>query len=498
MVLGCGLAMGVLYLYWPVLAKLISNLAHSEDDSFGLLLPLVSGYIIYLKWPEIRRRPWQPSWAGLVVLAFGLSIYIVGELAAELYTTRFSFVVVLTGLLCLAGGWKLVRLLGFPLLLLVLMLPLPELITNKLTLPLQLISSQFATDILQLLGIPVLRQGNIIDLGTRQLQVVSACSGLRYILALLALGCIYCYFYQRRTWKVTVLLAALVPMAILANSLRVTSMAFFPSLLKGFWHGFSGWLIFLFCLAALAMLDWVLNKIWPQTIPATSHIAESSRNPLVTEDSRRMPTTPVSRYLLAGLALVILAIPVFNRVSVASPVSLRQSFDHFPRQFGQWHGHLEYIDPEMVKATRSQAHLNMAFSDANGRIISLWIAFYQSQKKAGGFVHSPKGCLPASGWDTVGAGIYKIAPSLAVNYMLVEKMGSRLVVFYWYVQRGRWLSSEYLNKFYMGYDGLIRGRTDGAIIRLITPAGKNVEAAQECLASFARQLAKVLPDFIPD
>ncbi len=136
---------------------------------------------------------------GRSYLAVALCLNIIGELAADLYFPRVSFVISLFGLVVLVGGWGLARLLIFPLLLLFLMIPLPDLITKALTIPLQLISSQLASRMLRLIGIPVLRQGNIIDLGVRQMQIVDACSGLRYILALLALGVIFCYFYQRKT-----------------------------------------------------------------------------------------------------------------------------------------------------------------------------------------------------------------------------------------------------------------------------------------------------------
>lgn len=493
LIAGAGVAVGVLWLYWPTLARLIWSLAKSDDDSYGLLLPLVSGYIVYLKWPQVRRQSGHASWAGLAVMAAGLGLFIIGELAAELYTTRFSFVVVLTGLVFLVGGWRLVRLLGFPILLLVMMLPLPQLITYKLTLPLQLVSSRLATSILQTLGVPVLRQGNIIDLGVRQLQVVAACSGLRYILALLALGIIYCYFFQRRPWKVGLLLITLIPAAIFANAVRVAATALFPALLEGFWHGFSGWLIFVFCLGSLALINWILNRLWPPGSPVKAVTVGGGEEP-----APALAKTALSPYLLAALGLVLLALPVTHRVSKATSVPLLDSFDHFPMQLGPWQGRHTYIDPEMVAQTRSHAHLSADFSNPDHGGVSIWIAYYETQKKAGGFVHSPKGCLTASGWRTKEEKTIDIAPGLSVNYMLVDQMGTNLVVYYWFLQRGRWLTSEYLNKFYMGYDGLVRRRTDGALIRLITPAGKDVKAAQERLTAFARLLAPVLPQFIPN
>jgi EpsI family protein len=203
-------------------------------------------------------------------------------------------------------------------------------------------------------------------------------------------------------------------------------------------------------------------------------------------------------YLLAALALVLIANPLIQQVGKAAPVPLRQSFDTFPLRLGLWQGQHTPIAPEMVEATRSQAHLYADYQNAGHDSVNLWIAYYETQKKAGGFVHSPKGCLMASGWKIIESSVIQIGPGLPVNFLIVEQMGTRLVVFYWFLQRGRWLGSEYLNKFYMGYDGLLRRRTDGALIRLITPAGQDIEAARKRLSSFAGLLLPVLPQFIPD
>jgi exosortase D (VPLPA-CTERM-specific) len=490
---GAALIAGVLWLYWPVLTKLFLNLAESEDFSYGLLIPPVSLYIAYLKWPQIRRQLWYPSWMGLLIIALGLGLYILGDLAADLYSTRLSFLIVLTGIIALMGGWRLVRLLIFPLALLLLTIPLPGFVIGQLTLPLQLVSSKLATWLLRALGVPVIRQGNVIDLGVRQLQVVAACSGLRYILALLALGFIYCYFYQRCLWKVAILLVSLIPAAIMANSLRVAGMGLFPSLDKGFWHSFTGWLIFIFCFISLGMVNWVLNLLWPvKTKPDEKVQQEEMGDPLSRPPSR-------GPYLVAALLLVIISLPLVQGISIAPPMPLRQSFSKFPMKIGQWQGREVFIDPEMVKATQCQAYLNAEYRNPGSHhLVSLWIAYYETQKKAGGFVHSPELCLPASGWGLVKTGIIDIAPGKPVKYMLMNQSGSRILVFYWFQQRGRWLANEYINKLYMAYDGLVRRRTDGALIRLITPVPGSVEKAQGRLTSFARLLIPILPQFIPN
>jgi exosortase D (VPLPA-CTERM-specific) len=481
-----------MWLYWQILSNLVISLAENEDYSYGLLLPLVSGYVVYLKWPQLRRWRWGPSWAGLLIIAFGLCLDVLGELAAELYTTRLSFTVVLAGILFLVGSWSLVRTLSFPLVLLVLMLPLPELITYKLTLPLQLISSSLAVWILQILGVPVVRQGNIIDLGVRQLQVVAACSGLRPILSLLASGLVYCYFFQRRPWKVAVLLAALIPAVILFNALRLAGLALLPGLEVGFWHACSSWVVFLLCLAILALINRVLNRLWPQPVWAHKDLPVKAEGPAGPQNRE------LGRYLLAAWVLVFTAIPLLHHMGMAASVPLRQSFDHFPMALGPWQGQPTQIEPAMVEATKSDAQLSADYKHAGHDLVNLWITYYETQKKAGGFVHSPKGCFTANGWKIMESREIQIGPGLPVNCMLVDQMGTQMLVFYWFMQRGRWLASEYANKLSMGYDGLMHRRTDGALIRLITPAGAGIESARQRLSAFADFLIPVLPQFIPD
>jgi exosortase D (VPLPA-CTERM-specific) len=488
-ILGASLVTALLWAYWPVLTNLLEQLLESEDYSFGLLLPLVSAYLVYLKWPEIRRGPWRPAWMGMVVLALGFLLYIIGEASTDLYTPGVSFIVSLAGVLLLCGGWRLVRLLWFPLLLLLLMIPLPGFLMRQITLPLQLLSSRLATDILQIIGIPAVRQGNVIDLGVRQLQVVAACSGLRYILSLLALGIIFCYFYQRRPWKAALLLISILPAAIIANALRVAGMGIFPALQVGFWHIFSGWLIFIFCFGFLSTFNWVLNYREPET--KTVDIKEAS--PAVAPQSGGKPS--YAPYLAVALLMVVIAGYFAQMVGNVSPVPLLQSFDNFPLQLGSWQGKRSYIDAEMFKATGASQYLNVDFHNSTQGSVSLWIAYYENQK-GGGSVHSPFTCLTGSGWSLIETGITDVAAGLPVRYMMMEQGGVRYLVYYWYLQRGRWLTSEYLNKFYLSYDGLFSRRADGALIRLITPASPDAKSAQARLSSFGQLLIPVLPQFM--
>jgi exosortase D (VPLPA-CTERM-specific) len=452
---------------------------------------VVSAYVVYLKWPQIRRLPWRPAWPGLMLLAAGMLLYLVGVLSTDLYSPTLAFILSLGGVIFLSGGWQALRLLAFPLVLLVFMIPLPQYLTQKLTLPLQLVSSQVATSLLHLIGVPAVRQGNVIDLGVRQLQVVAACSGLRYILALLALGIIFCYFYQRRAWKTALLMIAVIPAAIFANALRVAGMGLYPALQEGFWHGFTGWLIFVFCFACLLFLNKILS--WREApAPLRPPDPDNQGKEFAPADSK-----PAAAPLLAGLVIILGLGYLGLQLGNIPPVPLKQSFDRFPMELGPWRGKASAIDPAMFQATGASTYLNADYSDGQNPPINLWIAYYENQK-GGGAVHSPFSCLTGSGWSLIKEEIAEIAPGKPVRVLLMEQGGQRYLVYYWYLQRGRWLASEYWNKLLLSWDGLTRRRADGALVRLVTPVGSDAPSAQTRLDSFATYLIPLLSSFMVD
>jgi exosortase D (VPLPA-CTERM-specific) len=482
------LLVALVWVYRPVLTHLFTRLATNEDYSYGLLIPVVSAYIVYLKWPQLRRLPWRPAWGGLGMLAAGMLLYLLGVLSTDLYSPALAFILSLGGLVFLAGGWKALRVLAFPLVLLFFMIPLPQFLTQKITLPLQLLSSKLATGIFHLFGVAAVRQGNVIDLGVRQLQVVAACSGLRYILALVALGVIFCYFYQPRPWKAALLIMSVIPAAIFANALRVAGMGVYPALQEGFWHGFTGWLIFVFCFGCLLMVNKVLT--WRESKtgrpPAPPNPGAVVASPV---------SKPASAPLVAGLVLIMGAGWLGLWLGDIPAVPLKQPLDRFPMQLGDWQGKASAIDPVMFKATGASTYLNADYVDGDNHTINLWIAYYDNQK-GGGSVHSPFSCLTGSGWSLLREETTEIAPGKPVKVMLMEQGGQKYLVYYWYLQRGRWLTSEYWNKLLLSYDGLTRRRADGALIRLITHMDKEKNVPQERLKGFTQLLIPMLPQFM--
>lgn len=239
----------------PVLWALVRQWNTDADMGHGFFVPLISGFIIWQKRDLLLAEKAVPNWWGLGVVAWGgLQLYI-ATLGAELFLARTAFVLSLIGIVLLLGGTRSVRILSFPLFLLFFMVPIPAILYNKITFPLQILASRVATEALDFLRVPVLREGNVLHLADTSLSVVEACSGIRSLLSLTFLALVYGYFFEKKTWLRVALFLSTVPIAIAANASRVTLTGLLteyqPALAEGFFHSVEGWVIFMIALAAL-------------------------------------------------------------------------------------------------------------------------------------------------------------------------------------------------------------------------------------------------------
>ncbi len=256
----------VIFLYQDVLWGLGSDWNNDPDYSHGFLVPFLSAFFIWERWAVLTHETPSPSMWGAGLLSLGLLSAVVGLVGAELYVQRASLIVVLAGLVLLILGWKFLWLLSLPIGFLVFMIPLPAIVVNTIAFPLQLFAAQTASFCLFSLGIPVLREGNLIMLASTTLEVAEACSGLRSLLSLLALGTVYGYFSQNVLWKRWMLVILSVPIAIVANAARVSGTGilahyFGDEAAEGFYHTFEGWLVFVVAFVLLFMCGLVLGKI---------------------------------------------------------------------------------------------------------------------------------------------------------------------------------------------------------------------------------------------
>ena len=255
-----------LFLYHKTVWELIGDWYHDENYSHGFLIPLISGYMIWQKRDNLKQLKINPSNSGVLILLFGFGLYLIGYLAGESFTMRFSMIVVLTGTIIYTLGMEIFRELLFPVSYLVFMIPLPYLIYNSIAFPLKLLVSKYSVWFLQLIGIPVYREGNVIYLTNITLEVINACSGIRSLISLLALSTAIGYFYLNTNLKRAVLILLSVPIAILVNSLRIIitgilSNLYGSALARGFFHEFEGVVLFGFSLFFIFFASWILKKV---------------------------------------------------------------------------------------------------------------------------------------------------------------------------------------------------------------------------------------------
>ncbi len=257
----------LVWLYAPVLSHLVGQWLRDPNYSHGFFVPAFSLYVIWNERDRLRTLPLEPSWSGLVVLAFALIVLTAGILGAELFLSRFSLLLAIAGLVVLTYGWNHMRAIFFPWLFLLFMIPIPTIVFNQITFPLQLVASRAAAHALPWMGVPVLREGNIIQLPAMALEVAEACSGIRSLMSLATLAIIFGYLMEPRTWIRVVLAIASVPIAVIANSLRIIGTGLLvqywdPDKAEGFFHAFSGWLIFVVSLILLFLLHRALQQLF--------------------------------------------------------------------------------------------------------------------------------------------------------------------------------------------------------------------------------------------
>jgi len=253
-------------LYAPVLAGMIREWATVEEMGHGFFVLPVAAYISWRRREELRRTVLKPSWWGLILVIWGFLQLVLGTAGADFFLTRTALLISVVGVLWTLGGTALLASLAFPLLLLPFMIRIPLFIYSQITLPLQLLASRVAEVALITLGIPVLREGNVLELASQRLSVVEACSGIRSLLSLAFLALVYAYLFDRKVWMRGVLLAASVPIAIVANSARVTLTGILseyqPRLTQSFFHELEGWSVFMIALAALIFTHRIANALW--------------------------------------------------------------------------------------------------------------------------------------------------------------------------------------------------------------------------------------------
>ena len=481
----------------------------SEEYSHGYMLPFVTVFFIWQKSTLLAQMPFRPSWLGVLIVLLGLFAYIVGDFATLHVITQYAFLITLGGLLLSFMGWSAFKIILPACVLLFFLVPLPDFLYNNLSAKLQLISSQLGVAFIRLFGVSVFLEGNVIDLGNYKLQVVEACSGLRYLFPLTALGYIAAYIFKGAFWKKAVLFLLTIPITVMMNSFRIGVIGVLveyggTDMAEGFLHDFEGWVVFMACAALLVLAMWVLAKIGSHPMALRDAFAIEGPEPIADTASvgyRRLPWS----FFAALLILVIGAILFQTLPDREEVVPERTEFLFFPNAIGEWRGRTQRMDKIYVDTLKLDDYYLADYSRGTGDAINLYIAYYKSQRR-GASVHSPRTCLPGGGWEFQEfaqreiAGVRQGNQALRVNRAVIQMGDDRLLVYYWFQQRGRLMTNEYLVKWYLFWDALTRNRSDGALVRLTMKieAGEDLGKADALMAEFAGSAFEQLQRFIPD
>ena len=485
------------------LYELVRRWSGQEEYSHGFLIPVVSAWLLWTRRDALRASVGRPSLAGPALILLALAMHIIGVLGAIWILSQVGFVLTLIGIVLAVGGYSLLRVAFIPIVYLLFAIPLPYFIDAVLTLKLQLISSELGVFFIQLFQIPVYLDGNIIDMGTYKLQVVEACSGLRYLYPLLSLSFLAAYLFQGRMWQRILVFLSSIPIAIGMNGFRIGVVGFLvdrcgTAMAEGALHFFEGWVIFLACSALLAAEMFVLARISGRKFFDVFHLPHVKPAPINATPTRSSRMVP----LVASLSLLCLGgLAAFSISGRSEIIPERTRFVAFPTRLADWQGHVSSLDVATEQFLKVDDYILADYSQPGGKPVNLYVAYYASQR-TNESPHSPIVCLPGGGWlitllerKTFNSG----GAEYPYNRVIIQNGKSRDLVYYWFDERGRAVADEYLAKWYLLADSIVKNRTDGALIRLTTPISPDEPEADadRRLQSFMQVALPRLAEFLP-
>ncbi len=501
--------MGSLPIFWLGLAS-IGQAWMTPEYSHGPLIPLISLYLFLL---GLRDRPARSHplvrWPGVVVVVIALGIAALGNIAGIPDIVSYGLILWVAGMVLTSMGWQEGRHHLLAVFHLVFMLPLPQFLYWQLTIFLQGVSSELGTWLIRLVDIPVFLDGNVIDLGPYKLLVAEACSGLRYLFPILSFSYVMAILYRGPMWHKLLLFALAAPVCVTMNAVRIGVIGVLVNshgiaAADGFLHLFEGWVIFAISIAILMLAALMLQRCTPE--PRTlSDILDLHFDGLGQQAGRAMDmrVTPAMAAAVALGVAVSAAFLLIPRPAIDPPA--RAGFSIFPMTLGEWSGVQFPLDAEVTKVLGATDYINSVYrSGDRGEEVQFFSAWYASQTEGQG-IHSPEVCLPGAGWE-----IFALAPQevhipntvydrFTLNRAIIENGLDRQLVYYWFDQRGTRVTNDFAAKLTVLRDSMTSGRTDGALVRFLTPihSGEDIAKADARLQTFMGEVLRELPIYVP-
>ncbi|TVZ41299.1 exosortase D (VPLPA-CTERM-specific) [Alteromonadaceae bacterium 2753L.S.0a.02] len=484
----------------PSLFQLFQDWLASPEYGHGIL---VTGIAVYLVW---RRRnltshlELKPDALGLVYLIVTLLFYLFSLLGDLKVGKYYAFVCALIAIACTLGGWRLVRALAFPLILLFFSIPLHPFFINHLTSDLQLISSSIGVWFIHLMGIPALQEGNVINMGDFALLVEEACSGLRYLLPLTSIALIVGYYYRgAKITRIGIFLSA-IPITVFMNSLRIAVTGFLikyfgEEVADGFLHDFEGWFVFVVSCCLLGLLLVVLAVFNGRRLSVSDNFVVADA--YAPGEKNNAAPSFLYKALLGCILVGGLAVDVVWYMK-HEVIPQRNMFDRFPLSIAQRDLYPDVIEDRLLQILKVDDYFIGDYLARGQLPINLYMAYYNSQTE-GSLIHSPADCIPAGGWEILESRQIRLDDlgfDGAGNRAIIEKSGQQLLVYFWVNQQGKNFASEAEVYRSLILRSIVHSRTDATLIRVYVPVTDLADSEAQ-LRDFITALSGQVDNYLP-
>lgn len=484
--------------------NLISRWMREDEYGYGLIAFFAFFYFIYESRSQLLADSFQARLPGLFFFLVGVLLGVIGDFSSSFYIGQIATLCCFFGLSLLIFSFRSFWLIVGIFFVLFLAVPLPYTLQAMLTVKLQLVSTWLGVFFIDVFGIPVYMEGNVIDLGVYKLQVAEACSGLQYLYSLVCLAYIVAFLHDGSVKARASIVLFSIPLAILLNGFRIAVVGLLTNYFgveaaEGFIHIFQGWVVFSIGIFFILLFSYIVGGLG-QDSPVACSRETSSQAGMEGGNFDRCK-------IILAVAIMLTLFPLFlkNMGDRAQEALLRSDLVDYPTVLGNWHGLSQRLsDVELSILKPSDYSLVVYRSDEQKMPVEFYVVYYDSMDK-GLSIHSPRVCLLGDGWEfdsfsTRSVDFIREGEQLRVNRVVIRRGDAVQLLYYWYQQRGRIFGSEFLMKWYLFVDSLLYGRKDGALVRFSTVihTSETVTDGEARLISLMSSATGLLPKYIPE
>ncbi len=508
-VAGAVFAFTSLIFYFDALANLFERWSTSDELGHSYFIPIISIWLIWTNRNTVLQSIGSPSNIGLIIIVASSILSLFGKVVNFYFFQHLGLWGTLVGVVFAYGGFSLLRVLSAPLLFLLLAIPPPHWLMTALSWRFQDISSVLGVFMLRLADVPVFLNGNIIDLGSYQLQVAEACSGLRYLFPFLSLGVIAAYLLRTPYWAKMLVVFSVIPITIIMNAFRIAVTGFLVANFgsqhaDGFLHFFEGWVVFLMCLGVLAIIIKVLLHLTNSQDTLLDAMGAPALTPVRPQKASQKRLNLSVRSIssigaLSTAAFIVISIPLTSSAYIKPE---RRTFTNVPYEFAGWEHQVQPLHQAVEKVLGADDFIVVDLNSPQKEQFNLYMA-YLEERRDGSSWHSPRQCIPGGGWRIVS---HEIVPASTptsgefhLNRLIIKNQDKTQLLYYWYDQRGGKYANEFVMRIMTLWDSVFRRRADGSLIRLLTPVSEieDVAAADERLKQMVIRVDSFLPYYVP-